>query len=128
MPQLSNRITEIARVIVTVSDQDRALDFYTGTLGFELTADAPYGDGERWIEVVPPGGRTKIALAAPRGVTPGNAMTGISFATADAGALHAELRDRGVDVDAEVSREPDPVPAMFFFRDQDGNTLHVAEA
>ena len=34
---------------------------------------------------------------------------------------------RGVDVDAEVSRMGDPVPPMFWFRDQDGNTLLLVE-
>jgi hypothetical protein len=33
----------------------------------------------------------------------------------------------GVDVDAEVSRMGDPVPAMFWFRDPDGNSLLVVE-
>ena len=126
MPQTSTRIKEIARVIVPVSDQDRALDFYVGTLGLEKVADVPYGDGERWIEVAPPGATTAIALSPPMG-GPTGVMTGISFRTADAGAIHADFESRGVDVDAEVQRMGDPVPPMFFFRDPDGNTLHVAE-
>jgi hypothetical protein len=32
-----------------------------------------------------------------------------------------------VDVDAEVMRMGDPVPPMFFFRDQDGNGLMIVE-
>ena len=126
MTQTSPRITEIARVIVPVSNQDRAIEFYVGTLGFEKLADVPYGDGERWVEVAPPGARTAIALATPMGGAIG-VMTGISFRTEDAGADHAELKARGVDVDPEVVRMGDPVPPMFFFRDPDGNTLHVAE-
>lgn len=126
MPRTTARISEIARVIVPVSDQDKAIDFYCGTLGCELFADVPFGDGERWVEVGIPGATTAIALAAPVGA-PVSAPTGISFRTDDIDALHADLRRRGVDVDVEVTRAGDPVPPMFFFRDQDGNTLHVAQ-
>jgi hypothetical protein len=33
-----------------------------------------------------------------------------------------------VDVDDEVSRMGDPVPPMFFLRDQDGNKLFVVQS
>lgn len=38
---------------VTVDDQQKALDFYTGTLGFVLKHDIPLGEF-RWITVVSP--------------------------------------------------------------------------
>lgn len=37
-------------ISIFVDDQQRALDFYTGTLGFEVTADVPLGD-HRWLTV-----------------------------------------------------------------------------
>jgi catechol 2,3-dioxygenase-like lactoylglutathione lyase family enzyme len=40
----------INQVVIEVQDQDRALAFWTATLGFELVQDAPYGE-DRWIEV-----------------------------------------------------------------------------
>jgi hypothetical protein len=52
--------------------------------------------------------------------------TGIRFTTADAGAVHAELQRRGVDV-GELLRWPG-VPPMFAVRDQDGNGLEITEA
>ena len=121
------RITEIGRVMVPVSDQERALDFYVGTLGFEKRMDVPYGDGDRWIEVAPPGTSTAIALVPPRQGEPVGVETRISLSTDDAGAVHAALGDRGVDVDPEVMRMGGPVPPMFFFRDQDGNSLLLVE-
>jgi hypothetical protein len=45
----------------------------------------------------------------------------VSFATDNADAAHEALRARGVDADAEVPRLGEGVPAMFTFRDQDGN-------
>ena len=35
----STRISQVGTVIVPVSDQDKALDFYVGTLGFEKRID-----------------------------------------------------------------------------------------
>ena len=50
-------ITEVGRVAVPATDQDRALEFYVGTLGFEVRTDVTFADGKmRWIEVVPAGG------------------------------------------------------------------------
>ena len=49
------RITQLGRVMVPVADQDAAIAFYIDKLGFSLAADVPYGDGERWVEVAPPG-------------------------------------------------------------------------
>jgi hypothetical protein len=43
-------------------------------------------------------------------VDPGGKDTGISLQTDDIDAYHAQLKDRGVDVDAEVSRFGDAVP------------------
>jgi catechol 2,3-dioxygenase-like lactoylglutathione lyase family enzyme len=127
MTQATTHFSTISRVIVGVSDQDRAIEFYVGTLGFEKTSDTPFGNGDRWVEVATPEGATAIALAVPPGSTPGGAMTGISLRTGDIDAAYEHLRSEGVDVDAEVMRMGSPVPPMFFFRDPDGNTLHVAQ-
>jgi catechol 2,3-dioxygenase-like lactoylglutathione lyase family enzyme len=118
----------VGRVAVTVADQDRALDFYVNTLGFEKRADIPFGDGMRWIEVGPADAPTGIALVLPRegGQGPGY-ETGLILTSADIDADHAALRSRGVDTDPEVQRWGAPVPPMFSFRDQDGNALMVVE-
>ena len=47
-----NRITDIRTVAVPVADQDRAVEFYVGKLGFEKRMDAPLQQlGGRWIVV-----------------------------------------------------------------------------
>ncbi|MFF7650349.1 VOC family protein [Streptomyces sp. NPDC007983] len=122
------RLTEVGRVAVTVADQDRALDFYVNTLGFEKRADIPFGDGMRWIEVGPAAAPTGIALVLPReGQTAEGTETGLILTSEDIDADHATLRSRGVDTDPEVQRWGAPVPPMFSFRDADGNTLMVVE-
>jgi catechol 2,3-dioxygenase-like lactoylglutathione lyase family enzyme len=124
----ATRITQVGTVIVPVSDQDRAIDFYVEKLGFEKRADIAFGDGSmRWVEVAPPGASTTIAIVPPREGEPTGVQTRIAWSTSDIDADHASLKERGVDVDDEVSRMGDPVPPMFFFRDPDGNSSFIVE-
>jgi catechol 2,3-dioxygenase-like lactoylglutathione lyase family enzyme len=120
-------ISQVANVMIPVTDQDAAITFYTEKLGFEKRTDMPFGKGDRWVEVAPPGAATTIALVQPReGETAGiEARTALD--SKDIDADHAALREHGVDVDAEVMRMGGPVPPMFFFRDQDGNRLLIVE-
>ena len=118
------RITEVGTVGVPVTDQDRALEFYLTKLGFETRIDAPYGAGERWVEVAPVGAGTTIALVRAGEGNPTGVDTQVRLTTEDAEADHAALRARGVDVDAEIM--PYPVP-MFSFPDPDGNRLLIVE-
>ena len=120
----SPRITRIGTVIVPVRDQERALAFYTETLGFETRMDAPFAGG-RWIEVAPAGAATTIAIVeAPEAPVPGIV---VSLATENADDAHAALAGRGVDADAEVIRMGEYVPPMFTFRDPDGNQFRMVE-
>jgi catechol 2,3-dioxygenase-like lactoylglutathione lyase family enzyme len=121
------RISQIGTVMVPVSDQDQALEFYTGKLGFEKRADIPFGHGDRWVEVAPAGAETTIALVTPREGESVGIQTRIGFNTEDVDADHAHLLAQGVDADPEVMRMGDPVPPMFFFRDQDGNNLMIVQ-
>ena len=121
-------LTQVGRVCVTVSDTDRAVDFYVNTLGFEKVVDEPMGDAGRWVEVAVKGTPTTIALAPPPpGQTAGGSQTGICLDTSDVDADHAALKAAGVDVDEEVARWGAPIPPMFWFRDPDGNSLIVVE-
>jgi len=119
------KVTEIATILVPVSDQDRALAFYTERLGFTKTMDATFGEN-RWIEVSPGGGTATVALA-PGGpdIQPGR-DTGIRLSTDDARADHAALKAAGIDVD-ELLDWGGGVPPMFVLRDPDGNRLVIVQ-
>ena len=117
-------LTRVRSAGIYVSDQQRALDFFTETLGFELLADEPMGpepDAPRWIEVRLPGDDTNLILFTPPGQedrigTP----TNLIFHCDDIQATHAELSARGV----RFTAEPEVAPwgnwwAMFC--DVDGN-------
>jgi catechol 2,3-dioxygenase-like lactoylglutathione lyase family enzyme len=122
------RITQVGRVVVPVSDTERALDFYVGVLGFEKVVDIPMGPEARWVEVSVAGTPTTIALAPPPpGQQAGAKETGVILDTTDVDADHAALKAAGVDVDEEISRYGDPVPPMFWLRDPDGNSLIVVQ-
>jgi catechol 2,3-dioxygenase-like lactoylglutathione lyase family enzyme len=125
--QNATGISEVGTVIVPVSDQDRAIDFYTGKLGFEKRADVPMGEQMRWVEVAPPGAATTIAIVPPREGEPIGVETRVAFATDDVDTVHASLLAQGVDADAEVMRMGEPVPPMFFFRDPDGNRSLIVQ-
>jgi catechol 2,3-dioxygenase-like lactoylglutathione lyase family enzyme len=121
-------ITQLGRVMVPVADQDKAIAFYTEKLGFSVAADVPFGDGDRWVEVAPPNGGAAIALVPPRGDEwKTGRMTGIALESSDARAAHADLKDKGVEVDEELVGGDGTVPLMFFFRDGDGNQLLLVE-
>ena len=120
--ETKTRISQVGTVMIPVSDQDRAIEFYVGVLGFELRGDTPYGDGDRWVEVAPPGADTTIALVPPREGEPTGIQSRVGLTSDDIDADYEALKGRGVDCD-EVMRMGDPVPPMFFFRDQDGNNL-----
>jgi catechol 2,3-dioxygenase-like lactoylglutathione lyase family enzyme len=57
---------------IIVDDYDRAIEFFTGALGFELIEDSPAlttdgGRPKRWVVVRPPGARTGVLLAQADG-------------------------------------------------------------
>ena len=116
-------ITDIATIGIPVSDQDKAVEFFVGTLGFEKRLDARVSDSFRWVTVAAPGASTSVALIANPHT---GADTGIRFAVPDAEAEYGALRERGVEI-GDLLRWPG-VPPMFEFKDRDGNKFEIVEA
>jgi lactoylglutathione lyase len=125
--QAPTTVSNIGVVMFTVADQDAAIAFYTGKLGFEVRSDAPFGEnGEmRWVEVAPPGSRARLALNPPMRDEPGGSAIGVE--TKDVLGEHARLTAiGGIDLDPAPMRTPG-APLMFMLRDPDGNTVFVVE-
>jgi lactoylglutathione lyase len=121
-------MADIGVAMFTVADQDAALAFYTGKLGFEVRSDTRFGEhGEmRWLEVAPPGSHARLALNPPMGGAPGGGSIGVE--TADVLGEHRRLSAvGGIDLDPEPMRMPG-APLLFMLRDPDGNHVAVVEA
>lgn len=120
-------VKNLGVALFTVSDQDKAIAFYTGKLGFELRGDVPFGENDemRWVEVAPPGSVARLSLTPPMGAEPGGGA--IAVETDDVPGEHARLKAiGGIDLDPELMRAPG-VPLMFMVRDPDGNTVIVVD-
>jgi predicted enzyme related to lactoylglutathione lyase len=114
---------------VYVSDQDRALDFYTNVLGFERRTDFPYPDGPRFLTVALNGQDFELVLWPG---TPGQAQplqthtpATHTIETEDCRKAYEELSSRGVKFETGVLEFPWGDIAVF--RDPDGNRLQVVE-
>ena len=105
--------------VFTVKDVMESLAYYREKLGF----DVAFEFGKPTFYVGLRSGNVTLHLIAASKTTRQPGHGAVSIFVDDVDALHADLRERGVDVDAEVMRMGDPVPPMFFFRDQDGNKL-----
>jgi lactoylglutathione lyase len=125
-------IDRVGTVSVFVQDQDRAKDFYTNVLGFELRTDAPLYPGatNRWVAVAPKGAATEVVLYLPdenwehyrQVVGQSQALT---FNVTDMQALHADLRAKGV----TFVQEPDVQPwgTYAIILDSEGNRLILSQ-
>lgn len=65
------RGVRLDKITIVVDDYDRAIEFFTRILGFELAEDSPSltndGRAKRWVVVRPPDGGTGILLARADG-------------------------------------------------------------
>jgi catechol 2,3-dioxygenase-like lactoylglutathione lyase family enzyme len=124
---------------IYVLDQDEALDFYVGKLGFEVTNDVQFGP-MRWLTVALPGQPDRALLLEKPGppsmseetaaqvrelVTKGATGGNLFFSCHDAWKTHAELLAKGV----EVTEEPVDrgYGIDFGLRDPFGNHVRVAQ-
>jgi lactoylglutathione lyase len=117
----------IGIVTLFVNDQDRAKEFYTKKLGWEVQDDAPMGESMRWLTVAPPGSQTSIVLAKgfPESWSPdrvgGN--TGLALEVDDVFKTADQLKKSGVEFTAEPSVEFFGGWAMF--KDSEGNVIGI---
>jgi predicted enzyme related to lactoylglutathione lyase len=94
-------ITDIAKVVVPVDDQQAAVDFWVDTMAFALVRDETYGD-ERWIEVRPPNQDLLMVLSrrspdeSRRSVAEYLPHSDLFFNCADIEATYTDLTARGV--------------------------------
>lgn len=118
---------------IMVDDQDKALAFYTGVLGFVKRHDIPVGGGFRWLTLVSPEGHDDVELslepnANPAGKTYQEALfsQGIPATAFEVDDVHAEferLRAQGV----VFTQDPTPAGPVIIavFSDTCGNLVQI---
>jgi catechol 2,3-dioxygenase-like lactoylglutathione lyase family enzyme len=118
---------------VSVSDVDRAEEFYVDKLGFEVDYDfrpADHGldvaSSVRALQLTPPGSACSILVVShfPASELPPGSAFGIHLCVSDIHETRAELLGRGVEV-GEVVEAAGALHAAF--RDPDGNEFWLQQ-
>jgi len=123
-------LTKVVYITLFVSDQDRALDFYTRTLGFEKRADNPAPGNGRFVAVGLPGQDLLLVLwpGTPGRANPaaGPVPGAVVVETGDCRKVFEDLKARGVEFE---TAEPlvQPWGRIAIGRDPDGNRLQIVE-
>jgi catechol 2,3-dioxygenase-like lactoylglutathione lyase family enzyme len=123
-------------VVVPVSDVDGSKAFYADRLGFNVDFDTTISDGNRVVQLTPPGSGCSIVIG--EGVVPdmpAGSLKGLQLVVNDIHAAHAQLVGRGVDVSEVqvIGENPSPTNepldnvGFVFFNDPDGNAWAVQQ-
>jgi catechol 2,3-dioxygenase-like lactoylglutathione lyase family enzyme len=124
-------------VWVPVSDVDRAKAFYAEQLGFNVDHDIQVSEGNRIVQLTPPGSGCSIVIGEGTIVPemPPGSLKGLQLVVRDIHAARAQLVEQGVEVgEIQVMGEnPTPQPhrldnvGFVFFSDPDGNGWAVQQ-
>jgi len=127
-------IDTIGGIVVIVSDQQKAMEFYSKKLGFEIKTDRSFV-GIRWIEVGPKDSQSTISLMLPNVQMMSNegvveaakkgigTETGIWFYSDDLQSTYEGLKNKGVEITSPEKQEWGGI--MSKLKDQDGNSYSI---
>lgn len=110
---------KLAALTYLVRDYDEAIAWFTGALGFVLTADADLGGGKRWVTVAPAEDDTALLLARAVGEQAaaigkqGGGRVFLFLHTDDFARDHAAFTARGVRFLEEARHEAYGTVAVF---------------
>ncbi|TKG72148.1 VOC family protein [Prauserella endophytica] len=131
--------TRISIHSVPVLDQQEALDFYVGKLGFEVSSDVDLGF-MRWLTVAlpsdpdrqlllevpgPPALSEEVAAQVRDLVTKGALGTAAILNTDDCQQTYQTLRARGVEFTEEPTKQPYGIDCAL--RDPFGNHIRITQ-
>jgi lactoylglutathione lyase len=124
-------IKTIGGIIIYVSNQSRAVEFYTQKLGFEVKSNMQFGDNIKWIEVAPKESNSTLSLVEPnrellktdeeinRAKMKIGTDTDVWFYASDIESTYEELKGKGVNL--TKPEKQDWGGTMSILKDQDGN-------
>jgi catechol 2,3-dioxygenase-like lactoylglutathione lyase family enzyme len=122
---------------IPVLDQEKALEFYTGKLGFIKKHDVPLSENSRWLTVVAKeeqDGTEVLLEPAPNHFEPAKIYqralfeAGIPFTQFNVDSVQEE-HDRLVSLGVEFSLKPTEMGTVKFavFNDTCGNNIQIVE-
>ncbi len=121
----------LSAVSLVVPEYDLAIDFYVGTLGWDLLEDLPQGN-KRWVTVAPPGGQCRLVLARADNPDQHGAIgkqaggrVGFFLTTDDFARDHAAMLTAGVTFRETPRKEPYGTVAVW--EDPFGNAWDLIE-
>lgn len=110
---------------IAVSDQQRALEFFTEKLGFKVQTDQPFDDKQRWIELAIPGATAKLVLFTPPGHEDRiGGFSNVTFYADDVEHTYKQLVEKGVEFTEPPKTADWGTSAMF--KDPDGNIFLIS--
>ncbi|HKR73520.1 MAG TPA: VOC family protein [Candidatus Nitrosocosmicus sp.] len=112
-------------VAISVTDVNRAIEFYKDKVGFNLDHDHTVSESLRFVQMTPPGSACSICfgIGVADNMKPGSSK-GLQMVVKDAQAAHDELQSRGVNVtDVEIQSWG----KLVHFEDPDGNSWTLQE-
>ena len=115
---------KIELVPLTVTDVDRAVEFYGSTVGWNVDFDQTVQEGLRFVQVTPPGSACSVCFGIGLQMLADDARQMIQVVVADADEAHAYLRGRGVEC-SEVDHQP--WGRFVYFSDPDGNRWSIQQ-
>ena len=125
-------------VVVPVTDVDRAKDFYSTQVGFNVDHDTKISDELRVVQLTPPGSGCSIVIGLGLvNMLPGS-LRGLQLVVPDIFQARQELVERGVEVsevqavdgDADKVRQGGAAldnVGFIYFDDPDGNGWAVQQ-
>jgi lactoylglutathione lyase len=124
-------IKTIGGTIIYVSNQSRAVEFYTQKLGFEVKSNMQFGDNIKWIEVASKESNSTLSLVEPnrellktdeeinRAKMKIGTDIDVWFYANDIESTYEELKGKGINL--TKPEKQDWGGTMSILKDQDGN-------
>jgi catechol 2,3-dioxygenase-like lactoylglutathione lyase family enzyme len=112
-------------VAISVTDVNRAIEFYKDKVGFKLDHDHTVNESLRFVQMTPPGSACSICfgIGVADNMKPGSSK-GLQMVVKDAQAAHDELQSRGVNVTDVETRA---WGKLVHFEDPDSNSWTLQE-
>lgn len=118
-------LRHIKFVNLAVTDQQRAMDFYTGVLGFSVQQDNAFGAGQRFVELGLAHATTTLVLTPHPEVARGT-VPALYLVDDDVRGSAETYRARGAEIVAEPQSAPwDPHTVWCWLRDTEGNIVMI---